>query len=525
MTDNNLPDTLAESISSEPIKTLSRRFFIAKGIMAAGSMFVASGLHGKLFAANKIRKSTINIGRLKSQFKGELLIPSDSGFKKVVYDDLWNKLAILPARSPQLVACVKDEQDVIAAIKFAQDNKLKVAVRGGGHNWCSPSVRNGGIMIDLSNLNKVISIDETNKKAVTQPIVSNREMQAQLNRLGLSFPTGHCPPVKLSGYLLSGGMAWNQGVWGPGVGSVEALEMVTPKGELITASENENVDYYWAARGAGPGMFAVITRYHLKLYPLPKKIGTSIYYYPYENTSDVAGWLGLQAKNIPSNVELSIFILAAPPELKDKCKASAGKVCLVTATAFADSENEAISAMSSLEDCPLMNKCLSKSINQFTNFEALFDASGALWPGNLRNRVDALFSNAKLPDLMKSVHEHFLGTPSAKTIVMFAIFTGQNVPAPLPQNASFSMSARFYGGVWTMWDEASDDSTNLSWHEKCVQLLKPYISGHYVAETDTVGHPSYTQMSYSAKNWARLAQLRKQYDPDGIFFNFSDGLS
>jgi FAD/FMN-containing dehydrogenase len=99
---------------------------------------------------------------------------------------------------------VTDDDDVVAAVKFAKANKLKVTVRGGGHNWCAPSLRNSGLMIDLTNLNKVISIDETAKKAVLQPILSNREVQAALNPLNLSFPTGHCQPVKLSGYLLGG---------------------------------------------------------------------------------------------------------------------------------------------------------------------------------------------------------------------------------------------------------------------------------------------------------------------------------
>jgi FAD/FMN-containing dehydrogenase len=90
---------------------------------------------------------------------------------------------------------------------------------------------------------------------VSEPIISNREIQQKLKPHGLAFPSGHCPQVKLSGYLLSGGMSWNQGVWGHGVESVEKIEMVTADGELITADKDHNQDYFWAARGAGPGLF------------------------------------------------------------------------------------------------------------------------------------------------------------------------------------------------------------------------------------------------------------------------------
>jgi FAD/FMN-containing dehydrogenase len=70
-------------------------------------------------------------------------------------------------------------------------------------------------------------------------------------------------------------MSWNQGVWGYGNESVEAVELVTAEGKLITANEHDHSDYFWAARSAGYGFFGVVTCYHLKLYPLPKAITAS----------------------------------------------------------------------------------------------------------------------------------------------------------------------------------------------------------------------------------------------------------
>jgi FAD/FMN-containing dehydrogenase len=66
-------------------------------------------------------------------------------------------------------------------------------VRGGGHNWCQPTLRNGGLLTDVKDLNKVISIDVPARKAVVQPIISNREIQKVLNAEGLAYPSGHCP--------------------------------------------------------------------------------------------------------------------------------------------------------------------------------------------------------------------------------------------------------------------------------------------------------------------------------------------
>jgi FAD/FMN-containing dehydrogenase len=461
-------------------------------------------------------------GALQKSIKGQVLAPSDSDFEKVAFG-VWNKYEAIKRR-PQLIVRVANEQDVVEAVKFARASKLEVTVRGGGHNWCNPSLRNGGMMIDLTDLNRVISIDAKAHKAVVQPIISNREIQAQLNAHNLSYPSGHCPQVKLSGYLLCGGMSWNQGVWGTGIGSVEAVELVTPNGELITADKDQNTDYYWAARGAGPGFFGVATRYHLKLYDLPKTIASSSYFYPISEVGTVAQWLESIAGKLPPNIELSLFMLTAPPELAEKCKEDAGKLCTVTATIFADSMEEAKSSLKPLDDCPIISKCLSKTVAAPYNFEALFDASGALWPADLRNQVEATFSNSKLADIFNAQRDHFLKTPSPTTLIMFAIFTGPNIPAPLP-DAAFSMSARYYGGPWTMWKKAQDDEANTQWHKKCLELLKPFVAGYYIGESDTVTYPHIVQASYTEGKWKRLQELRKKYDPDGVFFDYSEGLS
>ena len=463
----------------------------------------------------------MNIEMLKRACQGEVSARGEPGFEEQVSGGLWNRL--VPNRAPQIAVCVADEQDVIAAIRFARENKLKVVVRGGGHNWCQPTLRNGGLLIDLKNLDKVISIDVAARKAVVQPIISNREIQRVLNAKGLAYPSGHCPQVKLSGYLLGGGMSWNQGVWGYGNESVEAVELVTAEGKLITANENENADYFWAARGAGYGFFGVATRFHLKLYPLPRAIHGISYYYSLDEAPTVAGWLGEIAGKLSPSIELSFFLLTAPPELKDKAARDGGKVCLVSATVFADSAEDAKAALEPLNGCPAIGKCLLQTSAQPVVFEELFDASGAIWPEGMRSRVKAIFSNSNPGELVQAVCQHMTKAPSQTTVVLFAIFTGPNVPAPLP-NAALSLSARVYGGPWTMWQNATDDESNTAWHQECVALMKPHITGYYIGETDPVAFPSEATGAFSPESWKRLADLRDKYDPEGVFFGFFDGL-
>lgn len=146
-------------------------------------------LLGGTSQAETPKTTPMNIDALKKACHGTVTVAGDANFQEAIHGNLWNKL--VPDRAPQIVVKADHEEDIIAAIKFARENKLKVVVRGGGHNWCQPTLRQGGLLIDIQNFNNVISIDVENRRAVIQPIISNRDVQKALNPQGLGFPTGH----------------------------------------------------------------------------------------------------------------------------------------------------------------------------------------------------------------------------------------------------------------------------------------------------------------------------------------------
>ena len=178
-----------------------------------------------------------------------------------------------------------------------------------------------------------------------------------------------------------------------------------------------------------------------------------------------------------------------------------------------------------LDSYKSVDQCLTKVIAKPTSFAELFDGADALWPDNLRCRVEALFSNAPLAEMMEAVKDHLLVAPSPKSVFMLAVYTGQGRAPATSADGAFSMTGNLYGGPWTMWDSPAMDAENVSWHEGLLELLKPYVAGHYIGETDIVDHPENARLSYSAGNWQRLIDLRRKHDPDGLFFGFSNGLN
>jgi len=461
----------------------------------------------------------MNWDSLRKQIHGTIAIPSEPDFTTIRESMVWNN--IKPDRSPDVIVTVKNDEDIIKAIKFAQENGLKVVVHGGGHTWCGLAVRQGGMTIDLSELNES-KIDPVSQKAVIQPLISNRELARRLGEHGLAFPIGHCPTVKASGYLLNGGMSWNMGQWGPACLSVEAVEFVTAQGEKIIASDKEHPELFWAARGCGPGMFAVATKFHLKCYPLPKSIMSSTYFYSLDNLREVVEKVVSLGWTMPDFVELSIFLIKAPPELAEQCKKHNGKLCMITAVAFANTHEEGIAALKILEKNDV--RCLSKVLNEPSNFEKLSDASGATWPEHHRNLCENQCSKANPTEILMALRDKFIEAPSAKSVIVFCQSTGQQNLLRPQTNMALSMDGQSYGGIWSIWEKSKEDAANYKWHNECTSILKKFTSEHYIGETDIVQDRSRVQQSYSSEKWKKLEQIRKQYDPNGLFFGFFGGI-
>ena len=460
----------------------------------------------------------MKISGLQARITGKA-IARDDGAYRAAWGTNWNQLR--PERFPDLIVQAANDQDVVEAINFARENRLKVAVRGGGHQWCGTSLRKGGMLIDLSQLSEV-KIDRAARTAAIQPYISNRDTMKMLEPYDLAFPVGHCPQVKASGYLLSGGIAWNGHHWGHACLSVTAVEMVTAEGKLITASAGQNQELFWAARGAGAGLFAVATRFHLKLYPRPKAIHGSTYYYPFSKLGDAAQWFSDALEGMSDKVEMSVFLISAPADLADQCSADNGKVCMITATVFADTTEEALAALKPLERCP--HKSLRETIAQPTNFEEQFTLSGAMWPEARRAKVETLWSNSSPAEMLCAVSDHFKHTPGPTTVLLFALYPRWANGVPGNPDTALSKAARVYGGPWTMWEDAKDDRANIEWHRKCCALLKPFACGRYLGESDILDDPSRAEEAFSPANWKRLQELKAKYDPEGLFHGFFGGL-
>lgn len=463
---------------------------------------MASGV-GALLAGCSTTGRTAATETLQRRVRGKVVTLGDVDYESTRAAMVYN--ARLTQRRPEMIVHAAGVDDVQQAVNFARENGLKVAVRCGGHHWAMPALREGGALIDVAALTNVV-VDLNARTAIVEPAARNIDLAKTLGEHDLAFPYGHCPTVAMGGYLLGGGFGWNSGQWGIASWNVTAVDVVTADGRLVRADERENADLFWAARGGGPGFFGVIVAYHLKLYALPT-IRTSTLIFPIDRTPDVAAWLVDTFKQLPANVEVTAIFPSAPPEM------GGGRLCVVMAAAFAPDDEQADRLLEPISACPI--ETAARTPNVSTPFDALFAVIDQALPAGLRYHADTQWLDGDLTRMLVAAAEEAKSAPSPRSIVLAALVPSAIVEAD--QVGAFSKISPLFVATYAAWNDASADDANTAWLRRVNGALKAWQVGRYVGEADLEVDDQHTRDCYTAETWNRLADIRLQYDPRGVF--------
>ena len=418
---------------------------------------------------------------------------------------IWNK-RLDRARAPDAIVCCSSTQQAAAAVRHARANGLKVSPRGSGHHYEAAALRQGGLLLDLGDLKRV-DIDPEARTAWIGAGVCGGELSERLAEHGFAFPVGHCVDVGLSGYILAGGFGWNGGEWGAASANVEAIEAVTAEGEIVIASEQDNADLFWAARGHGPGLFATVTAYRIRLHPLPPAVWAWRAMFPLASAPRLVDWINAAALTADRSLELGCFVLAAPD--------SQMPAIIVRVSASGEDEDDARARTASFASPPTDVERLWAPKGEALTFTELPRLSPM--PSGKRVAADHVWSEAPVGDLLLAVH-HLLPPSPDSTIDLVAY--GGSAPVALPENAALSITGRTGAGIYALWDDAADDDTNRAWVRRVDEALAPYRTGRYVGEADLTLAPDRRAQCFAPGVLDRIAEVRQRYDPHGVFFAY-----
>jgi hypothetical protein len=310
--------------------------------------------------------------------------------------------------------------------------------------------------------------------------------------------------VGLGGFLLQGGFGWNSRLWGPACVSVQAMDIVTADGELVHASQTNNSELFWAARGAGPGFFGVVTKFHLMLYPRPKVFMNSAYLYPIDVLDDVLCWARAVQPSLARVMEGLIFV-------RRDIFGHPGPGALVMGPVLADGKDEAIEALKALETCPVVGKALIRDVNVVTEYDDLLTkGEEVLYPRGRRYAADNMWTNASGKDLLPGMRKIAATLPNAPSHMMWMLW-GPNEKRP---DMAFSLESDLYIALYSVWENAAEDAKHQAWVTERMKELEPFSEGIQVADENLAARPS---RYLTDANHRRLETLRAKHDPMGLF--------
>jgi len=222
-----------------------------------------------------------SLGKLRENFRGQLILPGDREYdsSRIV----WNAIA---DRHPAVIARCTRAEDVVAAVRFAREHDLVIAVRGGGHSVAGFSTCDAGIVIDLSGM-RAVHVDPARRIARVQGGALLEQLDRAAQEYGLACPVGVVGHTGVGGLTLGGGMGRLERKHGYTIDNLISVDLITADGDVRHVSEEDDPELFWGLRGAGAN-FGIATMFEFRLHPIGPNVTTAAVVFPIERAREAA---------------------------------------------------------------------------------------------------------------------------------------------------------------------------------------------------------------------------------------------
>jgi hypothetical protein len=431
---------------------------------------------------------------------GIIVTPSDPEYEEArqVYNRAIQKYPLA------IVYCLT-VWDVARAVKWARRNSVGFRIRGGGHNYEGYCVGNAVLVIDLSRLNAVRA-DPSNRTVTVQGGALNRDLLPFLAASGRDFPSGSCPGVGVAGYAMGGGWNYFCRCLGLGCDSLVSLRMVNWEGEILTASEDENPDLFWACRGGGDNNFGVAVSLTFKI---PRKTGRVTYFTIYRPDADAAAqqrFLSAWQEWLPG--------LDAGMTLRPSLYNSAeeGRAIYSRGIFFGRPEE----ARRLLR--PLIRSADMTFSAQYVTFARAVQILGSVYPPSemfmtTGRFVERMFTPCEIERIVALLDER----PEGVELIELGLFAmGGKVRCVPPHcTAFFYRNASYILAMQAMWTDPAAADAGGAWVAEAFGVIEPLTAGSFVNFPYDCLYDY--EDAYYGGNVPRLRAVKTQYDPENVF--------
>jgi len=442
----------------------------------------------------------------KAAFKGQVLAAEDPGFDE--QRKVWNAMI---DRRPGLIARCTGTVDVVQAIRFARRLGLLNSVRGGGHNIAGLAVCEGGLMIDMSLL-RGVWVDPVRRTAHAQAGCLLADVDRETQHHGLAAVLGFVSATGIAGLTVGGGFGYLTRRHGWTCDNVLSMEVVTANGEVLRVSADDNADLFWALRG-GSGNFGIVTSFEYQLFPVgPEIVGGAIAWHGDDARQVLDAYRTFSAAAPRELTSVAVLRVAPPaPWLPKDMHGQPMAAIFVCHTGPVDGDDAWLAPLRQLGR-PVADTVMRRP---YTQMQSLLDATQ---PKGRRYHWKSHYLpgiNTQTIDLAVA-HAARIRSPHS-AILLFQI-DGALGDLPAGHSPAGNRDAAYVLNIAGSWEQPADDSVNIQWARDCFEAMRPCSTGGTYVNflTEDEGQDR-TAAAYGPANLARLAALKRQYDPDNFF--------
>jgi FAD/FMN-containing dehydrogenase len=447
------------------------------------------------------------VSPLAARILGEVITPDHPEYDAA--RRVWNGMI---DRRPALIARCADAEDVSAAVRFAAESGLPLAVRGGGHNVAGTAVVDDGLVIDLSAMREV-RIDPGGRTVHVQGGATWGDVDRVTAPLGLATPGGVVSETGVAGLALSGGVSWQRRRDGMTVDNLVSAEVVLADGRRVRTSAAEHPDLHWALRGGG-GNFGVVTSFELALHPLGPEVFDLFVAYPIEDAARVLnGWRDAVA-GAPEELSTAAVIWSLPviPELPEHLR-GLSYVGVAGMWAGDPADGERVAGPLRELATPLID------MTKVTTYLEMQRELDAYFPAGLRYYWKALYLDELSEPAVGATVDWSLRRPSERTLVVIRHCGGAISRVGAEETAFGDRSSEWMLSIDSTWTDPADDERNVDWtrafwDDACRFARRPKTYFNFpglLEEGEAAVRSSY------GENHARLARVKAAYDPGNLF--------
>ena len=443
-------------------------------------------------------------------FAGEIVEPGHAAYD--THREIWNAMV---DRRPAVIARCTSAEDVAAAIRHGREAGLEIAVKCGGHGVLGLAVPEGGLMIDLSPMGEV-RVDPERRRAFAQGGALLRTLDRSTEPHGLATTAGNVGHTGVGGLTLGGGMGWLARQHGLSCDNVESYTVVTADGETVRASATENSDLFWGLRGGG-GNFGVVTEFVFRLHPTTgRALYAELIFDAANAVAPMRSWRDLLA-GAPREATLTADAGIAPET--SSAVALRGRPVVIIGfvwvgdmgaartyleefrKSFGSPAEEHVEEMAYVEIQSVGDESHRHGKRRYSAGHYLTEFSDAAIDAFLSRGIPA---GASEPDWGRQPGGGFQAYGGAIAEV------GDD-------DSAFSFRdtlIEFFAG--STWTDSAEDAERMAGARAWAKAIEPFSTGTYVNVISDPGSEGVGR-AYRAGQTARLAELKRTYDPDNVF--------